>query len=77
MADDSIHVSEPRVENSGLKQGTLIRRHRIPVNGTKSGEHLAVPHFNVGLSVNIYARTFTIYACDPFTRVLNFVLKID
>ena len=30
LEDDSLHVSEPRVQNSGLPQGLLIKRHRIP-----------------------------------------------
>lgn len=30
LEDDSIHVSEPRVANSGIPQGLLVKRHRIP-----------------------------------------------
>merc|ERR1711953_1210111 len=31
LEDDSIQVVEPIKDNSGLPQGTLIRRHRIPM----------------------------------------------
>ena len=31
LEDDTIQVIERKVENSGIPQGTLIRRHRIPL----------------------------------------------
>ena len=30
LEDDSMQVSEPKVENSGIPQGVFIKRHRIP-----------------------------------------------
>eukprot|EP01135_Chromosphaera_perkinsii_P012113 Nk52_evm51s2579 gene=Nk52_evmTU51s2579 len=36
LEDDTIQVIEGRITNSGIPQGTLIRRHRIPKEGGKS-----------------------------------------
>merc|ERR1719199_1563599 len=30
LEDDTMHITEPRIDNAGLPQGTLIRRHRFP-----------------------------------------------
>jgi len=30
LNDDTIHVTEPRVENSGITQGIFINRQKIP-----------------------------------------------
>ena len=34
LVDDSIRVSEQRQENSGLAQGTFLKRHRVPKTGS-------------------------------------------
>ncbi|KAI9000015.1 hypothetical protein BC832DRAFT_563307 [Gaertneriomyces semiglobifer] len=69
LEDDSVHVSEPRVVNSGIPQGTLIRRHRIVnPNADLEGQHYTVKDLNVGREVTFYARTFRIVGCDAFTR---------
>ncbi|KAJ3292887.1 EF-hand domain-containing member C2, partial [Borealophlyctis nickersoniae] len=68
LEDDSVHVSEPKTANSGIPQGTLIRRHRIPLPNNEQGQHYTVKDFNVGREVTFYARTFKIVGCDAFTR---------
>lgn len=30
LSDDTIHVNEPRIENSGLPQGVFIKRQKVP-----------------------------------------------
>lgn len=84
LEDDTIHVSEPRVQNSGIPQGkpcklcengsliitgTLIRRHRIPKVESVEGQHFIVSDLNVNHEVTFYGRTFKIVGCDNFTRV--------
>ncbi|KAJ3051078.1 EF-hand domain-containing member C2 [Rhizophlyctis rosea] len=69
LEDDSVHVSEPKTPNSGIPQGTLIRRHRIPKPESEHGQHYTVRDFNVGKEVTFYGRTFKIIGCDGFTRV--------
>ncbi|XP_031554870.1 EF-hand domain-containing family member C2-like [Actinia tenebrosa] len=74
LEDDSIQVIEPKVENSGIPQGTLIRRHRIPLPPPGDEEFYTVEHFNVGKKMNFYSRIFKITGCDEFTH--NFLRKL-
>lgn len=67
LEDDTIHVSEPRSENSGIPQGTLIRRHRIPKDDS-NGQHYLVSDLKVNSTITFYSRTFKIVGCDAFTR---------
>lgn len=67
LADDTIQVSEPNIENSGLPQGTLIRRSRI-IRNDDDDQHFLVTDFNVGQEIIFYSRTFKIVGCDKFTR---------
>ncbi|KAI8918462.1 hypothetical protein DFJ77DRAFT_455630 [Powellomyces hirtus] len=68
LEDDSVHVSEPKTANSGIPQGTLIRRHRICKQDNPNGQHYTVADFNVGKEVTFYSRTFKIVGCDQFTK---------
>lgn len=74
LEDDSIQVIEPKVENSGIPQGTLIRRHRIPLPPPNDEEFYTVENFNVGQEIMLYSRTFKITGCDDFTH--NFLRKL-
>lgn len=72
LEDDSIHVSEPRTANSGIPQGTLIRRHKIVnPNALKTGQHYMIRDLNVECEVTFYGKTFKIISCDDFTRVFQ------
>ncbi len=75
MEDDTIHVSEPRSQNSGIPQGTLIRRQRIPNSEFTTGQHFIVSDINVGKEVTFFAKTFKIVGCDAFTRVTSILKK--
>lgn len=76
LVDDSIRVSEMRVENSGLAQGTFLKRHRCP--RTKAGTGTVAPgsnmgfisweDFDVGSEIIIYGRPMLLVDCDAFTR---------
>ncbi|XP_032331163.1 EF-hand domain-containing family member C2 [Camelus ferus] len=74
LEDDTIQVNEPALKNSGLPQGTSIRRHRISLPPPDEDQFYTVYHFNVGTDVVFYGRTFKIYDCDTFTK--NFLKKI-
>ncbi|NXP48656.1 EFHC1 protein, partial [Heliornis fulica] len=67
LKDDSISVIEPVVQNSGLPQGKLLRRHRVPKNDR--GDHYHWKDLNRGMSITMYGRTYRIVDCDPFTQV--------
>ncbi|KAJ3078719.1 EF-hand domain-containing member C2, partial [Rhizoclosmatium hyalinum] len=68
LEDDTIHVSEPKYANSGIPQGTLIRRHRIPMSSSNKSQHYTISDLNVDKEVTFYGRTFKIVGCDHFTR---------
>ncbi|XP_076963645.1 EF-hand domain-containing family member C2 [Callospermophilus lateralis] len=74
LEDDTIQVNEPEVKNSGLPQGTFIRRHRISLPPPDDDQFYTVYHFNINTDVVFYGRTFKIYECDAFTK--NFLKKI-
>lgn len=64
LDDQTVHVIEPKQPNSGIPQGTLIRRHRIK----KNNGYLVESDFKLGEEITIYAKTFKITGCDDFTR---------
>ncbi|KAF6389920.1 EF-hand domain containing 2 [Rhinolophus ferrumequinum] len=74
LEDDTIQVNEPEVKNSGLPQGTFIRRHRISLPPPHDDQFYTVYHFNINIDIVFYGRTFKIYDCDAFTK--NFLKKI-
>lgn len=74
LEDDTMQIVEPVVPDSGLPQGTLVRRHRIPKPAPHDDQFYIVDDFNVGNELTIYGRVFTLYACDAFTR--DFLTKL-
>ncbi|XP_074777606.1 EF-hand domain-containing protein 1 isoform X2 [Athene noctua] len=75
LEDDTMSVIEPVVQNSGLPQGKLIRRHRVPKND--HGKHYHWKDLNRGMNITMYGRTYRIVDCDPFTQVLRFYATWD
>ncbi|XP_061679730.1 EF-hand domain-containing family member C2, partial [Syngnathoides biaculeatus] len=71
--DDTIQVVEPKYKNSGLAQGTLIGRQRIPLPPPDHERFYNVFHFNLNRQVALFSRIFTVTDCDQFTR--NFLAK--
>lgn len=65
LEDDSISVVEPAVENSGIPQGKLIKRQRLPKNDL--GDLWHWKDLNLGLDITLYGKVFHIYDCDRWT----------
>ncbi|GIL45577.1 hypothetical protein Vafri_2780 [Volvox africanus] len=65
LEDDTMHVAEPRQDNSGIPQGVFIKRHRVT---REDGSFFTPNDFSVGLSATIYGRTFFLVDADSFTR---------
>lgn len=68
LEDGTIMVSEPKVENSGMAQGTVVKRHRIPKPKCLGGGPYSYEDFRVGSTVSIYSQIYKLIACDEFTR---------
>lgn len=65
LVDGTAMVIEHREENSGIPQGTFVKRHRIP---KPSGDPYDWTDLVVGGEITIYGRTLRIVDCDAFTR---------
>mmetsp|Transcript_51395 Transcript_51395/g.135560 ORF Transcript_51395/g.135560 Transcript_51395/m.135560 type:complete len:755 (-) Transcript_51395:188-2452(-) len=74
LEDDTMHITEPRQDNSGIPQGTLIRRHRFPA---ESGGYLTPRHLQVGQAVRIYGKVIQLTDCDQFTREYSKSIGMD
>lgn len=72
LEDDSISVVEPPVENSGMPQGKLIKRQRLPKNDM--GDLWHWKDLNLGMNITIYGKVFHIYDCNKWTAVSALVI---
>lgn len=68
LEDGTMMVSEPKVENSGISQGTFVKRHRVPRSRDLGGGHYSYEDLKVGSTITIYSRVFQIVDADDFTR---------
>ena len=67
LDDDTLHVLETRVENSGIPQGVFLKRHKVLVPGQEPKTY-TWRDLNVGLNLNVYGRVFRIVDADDFTK---------
>lgn len=65
LEDDSMHLAEPREDNSGIPQGVFVKRHKVTKD---DGGFFSPSDFAVGQEVTIYGRTFCLTDADAFTR---------
>lgn len=71
LEDNTLQITEPKVENSGILQGNFVKRHRIPMPESDQQGNLqffGFQHLNVGRELTFYGRTFHLITADPFTR---------
>ncbi|KAJ8920916.1 hypothetical protein NQ315_015709 [Exocentrus adspersus] len=66
LEDDTITVMEPKTPNSGMDQGRLIRRGKIPKNNR--GDFWHWKDLNVGKDIAFYGTVFHTIDCDLFTK---------
>ncbi|KAG5277364.1 hypothetical protein AALO_G00116690 [Alosa alosa] len=66
LEDDSMCVIEPTVENSGIPQGKLIKRQRLPKNDR--GEHYQWKDLNVAMDLCVYGVSYRLTHCDSYTQ---------
>lgn len=74
LEDDTIQVVEPQVKNSGIPQGTILRRHQVPLPPPNDDQFYNIDHFNVDIDIIFYGRRYRIVDCDQFTK--NFLRKM-
>ncbi|MCI4395685.1 hypothetical protein PGIGA_G00194930 [Pangasianodon gigas] len=66
LEDDSMCVMEPEVENSGMPQGKLLKRQRLPKN--ERGEHYHWKDLNLAADLRVYGTVYRITHCDACTQ---------
>jgi len=65
LEDDSIAIIEPKVENSGIPQGKLLKRQRLPRDDQGNNWHWK--DLNVSTNLVVYGKVFRLTQCDKFT----------
>uniref|UniRef100_A0A9I3CJN5 DM10 domain-containing protein n=1 Tax=Anopheles culicifacies TaxID=139723 RepID=A0A9I3CJN5_9DIPT len=68
LEDETMQVSEPRTLNSGIPQGCLVTRQRIPRPPPYDSEFTSLLDLNINHTVQLFDRVYTITGCDEFTR---------
>ena len=76
LEDNSLQIDELRTENSGMAQGSFVKRHRIPRNSSSSSNSsttsaegfLGPEDFVIGQTVLIYGRRFQITDANESTK---------
>ena len=70
VTDGTIQVVEPKQDNSGIPQGTFLKRHRVEKKG---GGFVNATDLQVDDEVELYGRVFYLVDADDFTR--DFMMK--
>ncbi|KAF2975435.1 hypothetical protein EK904_002001 [Melospiza melodia maxima] len=74
LEDDTIQVTEPVVKDSGINQGTILRRGLVPLPPPNEDQFYTMYDFNINTEITIYGRKYKIIDCDLYTK--NFLRKI-
>lgn len=74
--DDTIAVYEPAVPNSGLQQGTLLARQKVP-KAHRPGQFFSWKDFNVAQDMVFFGRTFHLADCNASTEAFLYKNGID
>ena len=61
LEDDTLHINEKRVENSGITQGVFLKRHQVP-KPDGSGNY-SYKDLNLGMNIDVYGRVFRVFDC--------------
>jgi len=65
LEDHTVQLNEHKIENSGIPQGTFVKRHVCPKG---DGTNVTFNDLVIGGNIQLYGRTFRIVGCDSSTR---------
>ena len=68
LMDDTIFITEPKVENCGIPQGVFLKRQKVPKKVGELDNNYTWRDFNVSSNIQFFDRIFRIYDCDDFTK---------
>ncbi|XP_011304473.1 EF-hand domain-containing family member C2 [Fopius arisanus] len=69
LEDGTMKIVEPAISNSGLEQGVLVRRQRIPIPDRVPYRFYDILDLNIGKEPEIFGRVYKIVNCDKFTKI--------
>lgn len=64
LDDDSMYITEPKIENSGIPQGVFLKRHKFP---NPDGGYYTWSDLDAGKEIEIYGRVYRLTGYDDFT----------
>jgi hypothetical protein len=65
LHDETFEIIEPRVPNSGIPQGTFLKRCKLR---RPDGELYSSADLRLGFDLHVFGRSFKLYDCDEFTK---------
>lgn len=68
LSDSTIHVNEPKGENSGILQGLFIKRQKITKKLGDNSSFYTWEDLQIGININFFERVFRIVDADDFTK---------
>lgn len=70
LEDETVQIVEPKMNNSGLSQGNIVKRQRATerTSNPEDKKFITLMDFNVDQPVTIFDRTYHITNCDAATR---------
>ncbi|XP_076290221.1 EF-hand domain-containing family member C2 [Lasioglossum baleicum] len=68
LEDGTMKINEPPTDNSGLEQGVLLKRQRVPMPNPARYRFYDILDLNIGKEPEIFGRVYKIVDCDKFTR---------
>ncbi|KAF4677744.1 EF-hand domain (C-terminal) containing [Perkinsus chesapeaki] len=66
LEDGSLQISEPKIINSGMQQGSFLKRHRV--EHPDGGGYYGPENLRCGITITVYGRVFKVTGCDKFTK---------
>jgi len=67
LVDSSISIFEPKQTNSGMMQGTLLKRQKV-TKGDEKGRYFSPFDFKIGAEIEMFGRRILLCDCDLYTR---------
>lgn len=64
LVDGTMNVNEPRIQNSGIPQGTLVRRQRVPKSPGSTTEFFGLVDLKLGATLHIFGKALTLTSMD-------------
>ena len=64
LEDNTMYITEPKIENSGIPQGIFLKRHKFP---NPDGGYYHWSDLDAGKEIEIYGRVYRLTSYDTFT----------